>query len=826
MKPATLFPAITLSLALSPGAYSQDNDERSGDDNNPGQTYQLEEIAEEVIVTGSRIRRDEFTSASPIQIIDGAESRELGLIDTTTLLQSTSQATGGQVDSAFTSFVIDNGPGSTQLNLRGLGPERVLLLLNSKRLAPGGVGGAPTSPDLETIPSVMIHRVEYLLDGASSIYGSDAVAGVVNVIMRKDFEGFEFKAQANAPRSGAGQAQDIGAMWGSSGDNYTFGIAGEYYNRERVRLKDRPFTAQCSRYIHETPNGDIVDYMDSLMPGTTPSDCWLWPNNLAFVPLYGEVWYTPNTTNIGIPNFSETDLPLPWAAIHPAVAATDLNGDGIPDVGLVDANGDGKSDVDLQSEMYNYNGSGRDRSRDFLIGATRYNVYAYGDYDLQNDSNMQLYFETLYARRENEIYVPIAPLYAVVPPTNPYNPCNQAQPNGVNCLGFLGPNFGSLPVTPLVMIRGDRELDTVELNQWRQVAGVRGDIPNLRNDGGLGNWSYDVHISYSTSNGTTEKVGVLENELVHSLMTSRLKADGSIVCDPLPNGKPCVPVNLFADSIYQAGGGTFASRAEADYLYGTRSFETTFNQTIASAIFNGDVWTLPWNGAALPLVLGLEWRQDYIDSVPNDVARDGQLYGFFTDRGAKGSRDISEVFIETEFLLLHDRPYAEEWSVNLSTRYTNESTYGSDNTYSGKMTYAPFTGITLRGTYGTSIRTPNAQEQFLFGTSGFVQLHDPCVVPRQARASSPIPGAPPTYDPTKDDRSALTLANCTANGVNPRAFGLGPGDPGLSEYAMEVERRGGQKFRLPDEPTLRAETSTSKTYGIVLDSPFFDDRFT
>ena len=122
-----------------------------------------DELIEEVVVTGSRIRRDEFSSAAPVQIIDGASSREIGLIDTAALLQSSTQATGQQVDGTFTAFVLDNGPGSAQVNLRGLGADRVLLLLNSRRLAPGGVGGAPSTPDISTIPNIMIDRIELLL---------------------------------------------------------------------------------------------------------------------------------------------------------------------------------------------------------------------------------------------------------------------------------------------------------------------------------------------------------------------------------------------------------------------------------------------------------------------------------------------------------------------------------------------------------------------------------------------------------------------------------------------------------------------------------------
>ncbi|MCO4798905.1 MAG: TonB-dependent receptor plug domain-containing protein, partial [Colwelliaceae bacterium] len=143
-----------------------------------------EEEVERVVVTGSRIRRSEFSNASPIQVISGDISRELGLFDASEMLQSTNQAAGQQIDNSFGGFVLDNGPGSATIGFRGLGAERTLVLINGRRMAPAGVGGAPTSPDLNLIPGVMIQRVENLYDGASTVYGSDAVAGVANVILR------------------------------------------------------------------------------------------------------------------------------------------------------------------------------------------------------------------------------------------------------------------------------------------------------------------------------------------------------------------------------------------------------------------------------------------------------------------------------------------------------------------------------------------------------------------------------------------------------------------------------------------------------------------
>ena len=209
-----------LALTLSHAAHSQVTE---SDDEGEESRAEEEQVMDEIVVTGSRIRRDEFSSAAPVQILDGQTSRELGLIDTAALLQSATQATGTQIDSTFTAFVVDNGPGASQINLRGLGAQRVLLLLNSRRVAPGGVGGAPTSPDLSTIPGVMIDRIEFLLDGASSVYGSDAVAGVANVIMRKDFEGFELEGEFVETKATGGGEKTLGLAWGKTTDNWTFG---------------------------------------------------------------------------------------------------------------------------------------------------------------------------------------------------------------------------------------------------------------------------------------------------------------------------------------------------------------------------------------------------------------------------------------------------------------------------------------------------------------------------------------------------------------------------------------------------------------------------
>lgn len=806
---------LFLALALTQGLHAQQDE---ADDETP-EAVTEEEVMDEIVVTGSRIRRDEFTSAAPVQIIDGQVSRELGLIDTASLLQSATQATGTQIDSTFTSFVVDNGPGAAQINLRGLGVQRVLLLLNSRRLAPGGVGGAPTSPDLSTIPSVMIDRIEFLLDGASSIYGSDAVAGVANVIMRKDFEGFEFEGTLEETDANGGAEQIFGLAWGRTADNWTVGMAAEYYKRERLQWRDHSYSEQCNRYLYEDENGNPLSILRGLAPGTTDSPCKLNTINRLFLGgtagnVFGNVWYTPGTTNIGIPNFSETVISPGLARFNPAIVPIDTDGDGVPDTGLIDPDGDGLTDVDLQTDAYNYNGSDRDRAGDFLPTFQRVNFYAYGEHDLGNASNSQAYFEFLYANRQTEVFSPGATIFPDVPASNPYNPCNQFQPNGVNCIGFFGFNFGNYEATPIVMVRGDRDNNDVEIEQFRTVAGLRGDLPGWRNNSGFGNWGYDFYFSHSSSKGTDFQTGILERELTLSLETSVMDpVTGAITCG---NGQPCVPVNMFAGSLYQPGGGDFATQEERDFVFGVRSFDTRIYQSIFSGVLQGDVAALPWNNTPIPLVVGVEYREDEINSMPNDVAREGLLIAYFKDGGAVGKRDITELFLETEFQLLEDVTLAQDLSLNLALRWTEESTYGSDTTYSAKSVYSPVTGLTFRGTYGTSFRAPNTHEQFLAGTSGFATVFDPCMVPIAARMAGLDPSAPPTYDPSEDRRDQTTLDNCRAQGIDPTILGLLEGFN--TSYSVERLRKGGQQVQLDIDP----ETSTSYTYGIVLDQPFWD----
>ncbi|UCX04800.1 TonB-dependent receptor [Shewanella glacialimarina] len=192
---------------------------------------------ERIEITGSRIQRQDMETASPVTVIDAAAIRAEGFTSVDELLQAQTSMAGAAVGSST-----NNGAdGIAQVDLRGMGSQRTLVLLNGRRMVNSG-SGADSAVDLNAIPVAMIARVEILKDGASAVYGSDAIAGVVNIITKKDFEGFQFDVQGGMTDKSDGENGEISALYGMNTDsgNYTFGVA--YSKRDGVIQSDRDWT--------------------------------------------------------------------------------------------------------------------------------------------------------------------------------------------------------------------------------------------------------------------------------------------------------------------------------------------------------------------------------------------------------------------------------------------------------------------------------------------------------------------------------------------------------------------------------------------------------
>lgn len=782
-----------------------------------------EDEVERVVVTGSRIRRSEFSNASPIQVISGDISRELGLFDATEMLQSTNQAAGQQIDNTFGGFVLDNGPGSASIGFRGLGANRTLVLINGRRMAPAGVGGAPTSPDLNLIPGVMIQRVENLYDGASTVYGSDAVAGVANVILKQDVEGFEFQGSINSPKGGGGKESVLSAMWGETTDNGFITIGAEYTDRKAQSRGQNPFVNGCTEKYSEDKAGNVYNRYGGIGPvkGGEQS-CNIFPlTNRMYIynGFWGSVYNTPGFTNTGIPGWSESSVPTQYIGLLPNWVGGDSDGDGINDTAFPDgpvdgSDMDGYKDFDFQNPLYAFQQSDYYKSGDYLGKNKRYSLVANGEYNFQDKNDTRVYFDALYAKRNSDTFSPGAQMFEDVPSDNPFNPCNPNGLNGVDCFGVLGfGNAGPLWVEPIINIRGDRDSHKVDVSQYRLVTGITGDLSALA-DMGLENWYYDAYVSYSASSGKYVTRGINEANLVNSLNTTVVNDDGSITCGNGSDG--CVPVNLFSSNIYQVGGGTLTD-AESNYLMSDRIADTGVNQTVVNGFVGGDFFHLPWNDEIVSGVIGMEYRRDEITTDSNKVATEGLLWGWFSDKGANGARNLKEVFTEIDIPLLKGVTGAEELTITAAGRITKESFYSAASTYSLKAVYRPVEWLTLRGTKGTSYRAPNLRERFLAGTTGFNSVFDPCVVSGDARVSNPLdPNSPDSYDATAETRDQGVLDACAAAGVDPTKLGLG------QDGTQKFNASGSTEISSGGTTALSEETSVAKTYGLIFEQPFTD----
>src|ERR1044072_6770282 len=227
-----------------------------------------------IVVAGSRIRRDTYNTPEPITVITKQETTLAGFTSAANTLQSGSVTNGAaQINNSFGGFVTDGGPGANTLSLRGLGATRTLILLNGHRVAPAGSRGSVGSADLNVLPSAIINRIEVLKAGASSIYGSDAVAGVVNIVTETKVHGLQLEAQENVTQDCGGNEQRYSAVFGFNTDRFNFAGSVEYYKRAALKIGQRDWPQCQTQYRRpaatRTPgSGDLLD------PLTGQSKCY------------------------------------------------------------------------------------------------------------------------------------------------------------------------------------------------------------------------------------------------------------------------------------------------------------------------------------------------------------------------------------------------------------------------------------------------------------------------------------------------------------------------------------------------------------------------
>ncbi len=690
---------LPLAMAQAPGA----------------EDAEAEEI-EEVIVTGSRIKRDStFTSTSPLAVIDAAQQAQFGAIDAASMLRTATSVGGQQIDSSFSGFTVDGGPGAETIGLRGLGSERTLVLIDGRRIGAAGTFGGAVFPDLALIPSFLVERAEILLSGASSIYGADAVAGVVNIITPQDFEGIELDATFGMPDSGHGDEQTASIQLGSASDRARFYIGGEYYEREGVAARNREFTEGGHRAITIDENGERQEVPDGFFDQT-----------IAFGPDCTFAGYTPgqNTGGSTVPDFScDVDFDVaPWNQAF----------------GFLDQN--------------------------IWSPTERWSAFASIEYDLQAFGDSSVYFQVLNSNRKQAANGGDAQFFPLVPAANQYNP------------------FGVDVVT--VAYDGDArsDVDDTSVTYNRYLIGMQGDVSIVNGFATLDNWTYDMSVGYTRSEGANY-FDIVRNDRLTNSLNNCVNPPQDLFGGFAPE---CVTVNLFSPE-FLTGGSLGDAR---DYLVARVNNTTKVSQTAVEAGVTGDLFELP--AGPVGAFLGASYREDSIFSDVDVNIEENNAWGRSAEGDTAGTTDISELYAELDVPVLTDVFLAQDVTVNLSYRVSDDKYFGTEDTWRVTANWDVTDYLRFRGTVGTSFRAPNLKELFIADQTGFTNAFiDPCIVPAGG-----------------DDRVQTIIDNCISEGIDPFTFGQ-DGAPSVGTVSGGAD-------------DLRPETSDSWTVGIVFGQPWTD----
>ena len=299
-----LYVALVACLGV-PAAFAQSND----DDATEAAAQTDDEAKKEndielapLTVTGSLLKRKEYESTSPVQVITADTNVEVGQVEAAEFLQTSSVAAGStQINNQFSGFVIEGGTGVQTVSLRGLGAQRSLVLLNGNRAGPAGTRGQVAAFDLNVIPTAIIQRIEVLKDGSSSIYGSDAVAGVANVITRTSIDSPEVIVSARPTFDGGGETYSISGATGWNFDNGSITLSAEWFKREPLQIQDRDYFG-CPQDLFTDADGNSIDREDrSVLAGTSLAGCNNLYANTVIDALYGDRYIpSPDGVTIGM----------------------------------------------------------------------------------------------------------------------------------------------------------------------------------------------------------------------------------------------------------------------------------------------------------------------------------------------------------------------------------------------------------------------------------------------------------------------------------------------------------------------------------------------
>jgi outer membrane receptor protein involved in Fe transport len=629
------------------------------------------DAATPIVVTGSRIASPELAESIPVQAVTAADIERQGAPNLQDILLKSPTMGTPSISRTNSSFA-NSSAGVATVDLRNLGIDRTLVLIDGRRVVAGIPGSSAV--DLNTIPSSFIDRVEILTGGASAVYGSDAVAGVVNIVTKRSFTGVEANVQYGLSRYGDDAEKQANLTVGAEFDGGRGNVMAYvgYTKQDPVFKRDRSTEGGSSAVDQTSLGGSITGVIDDvftpqvLQSGFTPAGRYFTDN--------GVFTYT--------------------------------NGQLVPGGGA---------------------GFNRSAFRYLALPVERYLAAFKGNYEISEAANVFIEGNYASSRVKTNIeafplgsdnitvdgQIPIETRYNGTIVRNPFVPdaiYNDASDNN-------GDGLRDIFVTKRLADLGNRTSDASR-DTFRIVAGVNGKIAE--------GWKYEtyfIHGETKESQTGTGQVNVLNfrNALNAAVDTADVNGNGNrteIICaDANARADGCIPANIF-------GPGSLAPAAA--YLAAPTSLNTRTTQTVVGGNITGQLFSLGFGADPIAVNVGAEYRTEYAQAVPDVLTQQG-LNANNKIPPTEGSFNVKEAFGEVLIPVLQDRPFFKSLSLKAAIRASDYSTVGTNYSYNFGGEWAPSDDIRFRVTRAQTVRAPNINELFGPVSQDFPSnLNDPC----------------------------------------------------------------------------------------------------
>ena len=722
---------------------------------------------EEVLVTGSRLTKSNVTSSVPLVQIGAEEINSRGVARIEDMVNILPNVFVSQ-----TAEVANGATGTSTLNLRGLGSSRTLVLIDGKRLPFGSPFSSSANVDM--VPARMVERVDVVTAGASAVYGSDAVAGVVNFITKKDFEGFEFDYQYGTNYN----ANDNGYMQGKLADAEFFDPGSTTTGAASLMSVMMGVNSDDGRG-NITLFGSYEDMQSMIGKDRDTGACTLFGSADPFCG--------------GSSNFRRYN-----GTIGNGVSGTvfqELDGTIVP----IDFS---RSDV-----FYNYGAVNH-----YQRPVERWNLGASGHYEITD--NVEAYFDTTYMNNKTEAQIAESASFNRPFETNCDNPLltGGAGPNGdgimlgsitgtfddngdfVSCLDYMAAGNDPIDVQFINShrnVEGGPRVSTYENSSWRAIFGFRGDI----ND----DFSFDIFGQFSATEGTR----ISQNDLNYNRVQQALyivdDGNGNPVCRDSSGG--CVPWNIFERN---ADGTTAVTDEAAAFIAGVGIVTGETEQTVFGGTIEGDFTNMgiqsPMADAGLSGLVGFEMREDKLGRLADDISKISGGRGLTGTGGATlpiaGEIEVEEIFMEMSMPLITGKPMIQELGLTAGYRYSDYTTNGNGvsnsfdaDTYFAGISWAPNDEVRFRFNQAVAIRAPNVFDLYVGINTGLVEL-------------SPVNG---DGDQCSGPTPVATQAQCANTGLSAAQYG-----------SVDPSAAGQFNLITGGNPNLVAEEGETTTFGVVI----------